>query len=203
MVVAFAHEIQDRAFLRGSRRHGDMASLPGDRHRPITGGNQRAHAEAGARPNDPNRSIICRLTTADLNAILLAEVRDRGRIGGKVVDHAKSFETELSPERIDRKCPWVICQRDLVAGHRRGNRQHRAHRQRRRGLLCQVRINRIGKRSIVAQRIDPRCTRFAIRLHQCKARVCGADISDQTDIGHSRQGARPNAIPASRTHDPQ
>jgi hypothetical protein len=40
---------------------------------------------------------------------------DGQRIGGKVIDHAKSVEPQLLPQRFDREGPEMICERDLVA----------------------------------------------------------------------------------------
>ena len=56
------------------------------------------------------------------------EVRDRGRIGGKIVDHQKSLQARTAAQRIDRERPGMIGHRDLIAGHRRSNRQRRLHR---------------------------------------------------------------------------
>src|SRR6516164_9567738 len=111
-------------------------------------------------------------------------MRDCERIGGKVVDHAKAFEAEVTTERFNRKRPCMVCECDLVAPYRRGNRQYGVARPRSWCLLGQICVDRIGNRRVIVQCVYPRRGRGAVRLDQRETRVRGADISDQPDLWH-------------------
>ena len=95
----------------------------------------------------------------------------------------------------------MIGQRNLIAGHRGSNGQHRLHRVFRRRRLGQISLNRIGQRWIVVERVDMSGAGLAAGLHQRKARVGGADIADQTETGNAfgRQCIRYGAV-FDRTH---
>src|SRR6516162_449027 len=124
VVVTLAHEIEHGALLRIGRRHRHMPALARDGHRAALSWNQRTHAEAGAGPNEGDGRVAYGRANADLNAIAFTKMRDCERIGGKVVDYAKSLEADVPTEGFNRKRPGMVCECDLVARYRRGNRQY-------------------------------------------------------------------------------
>src|SRR6516165_7834585 len=102
MVVTPAHEIEDGALLHIGRRHCHMPALGRDGYRAASRWNQRAHAEPGARPYEPNGGIA----------------------------YGRS-EADVTTEGFNRKRPCMVCECDLVARYRRGNRQYGVSRPRR------------------------------------------------------------------------
>src|SRR6516164_3269020 len=104
-------------------------------------------------------------------------MRDCERVGGKVVDHAEALEADITTEGFNRERPCMVCECDLVARYRRGNRQYGVSRPRRWRLLSQICVNRIGKRRVVVQCVYPRRGCGAVRLDQRETCVRGADIS--------------------------
>src|SRR6516162_885135 len=109
-------------------------------------------------------------------------MRDCERVGGKVVDHAEALEADITTEGFNRERPCMVCECDLVARYRRGNRQYGVSRPRRWRLLSQICVNRIGKRRVVVQCVYPRRGCGAVPLDQRETCVRGADISDQADL---------------------
>jgi hypothetical protein len=78
----------------------------------------------------------------------------------------QAAQSELFAQRFDRKRPWMIGQRDLIAGHRRSHRKHGLHRLFRRLFLAQISLDRIGQRRIVVERVDVSRACVAARPHQ-------------------------------------
>ena len=160
-----------------------MAAFAGDGHRAVRRRRERTDAETRAGSDDADRSAFDRRAAADLQAILVAKVRDRRGIGDEVIDDAEPSKIELPPQAFDGKRPWMIGQRHLVAGDRRRDGEHRLQRPRGGRCFGQVGLDRIGKRRMIVQGVDARGRGCTVWMNQGEADVGRADISDQSDAG--------------------
>ncbi len=110
VIEAGAHDVEHGALACVRRRHGDVAALAGNGLRPCGGRHQRADAEPGARADDADRRIADRVAGADLDALVLAQVRDRRRVGVEVVDDVELAQPEapVAAPRWRRSTGWLV-----------------------------------------------------------------------------------------------
>jgi hypothetical protein len=167
------------AFVVGGE--ADVPALGGQRRPAILGRHQARHAQAGARPQQRDRTVGLGLPAAHLHALPVLQAGKGHRERGEVVDDEQSGQAQFLAHALDGEGPVAVGHLHRVAVDRVGDGDGGVAR---RGAFqaLQIGVDDVGEAGEVGARIHHHVIEVARRILHAETRVGRADVGEQSGL---------------------